>query len=466
MSSTTGSILDRGIREIGIGYRRGDWSPLDVVEASLARIDATEPRVHAWVMVDADGARAAAECAGREMKTGQDRGILHGIPLGIKDIFDVAGMPTRCGSLAREHALPASQDAASIATLRARGAVLMGKTVTQEFAAGVVSQPARNPWDPSRIPGGSSGGSAVAVALGAVPGAMGSDTGGSIRIPAAACGVVGFKPAFGQIDLQGVFPLSWSLDTAGPLARTVDDAWLIWGTIQGAASGNRAQEPLAAEDLSGVRIGVPHGFFFNNLQPDVLAVTESAIETLRQLGAAVIDAPWEVAALARAAAFIINRVETSAVHERFARAHPEEFALLGPDLRLRIAAGSAVPANLYLDAVRIRGAVRDSMAALFAEHRLDALVAPGLPTTAVPADDLTITGTGLDESLGAGWTRLTMPFNATGQPVLSVPIGFDSGALPVGVQLAGAPGREAGLFQIGAVLERALALPAMPPTLD
>ena len=173
---------------------------------------------------------------------GIDRGPLHGIPLGIKDIFDVAGWPTRCGSAARDDVAPAATTAPSVQALIDGGAVILGKTTTQEFAAGTISAPARNPWHPGRIPGGSSGGSAAAVAVSACLGAMGSDTGGSIRIPAAACGVTGFKPAFGQLEVSGVFPLSWSLDTVGPIARTVDDAWVMWNVLSKATrAGCRRQ---------------------------------------------------------------------------------------------------------------------------------------------------------------------------------------------------------------------------------
>lgn len=448
------------IAEIGARYRAGSLSPVDVVTACLAQIAATEPEAHAWVEVDDQGALAAARQAEKELLEGNDRGPLHGIPIAVKDIFDVAGMPTRCGSAALADAAPASADAATVATLRAGGAIILGKTVTQEFAAGVISAPARNPWDFSGVPGGSSGGSAVAVALGQALGAMGSDTGGSIRIPAAACGVVGFKPTYGALSLAGVYPLSWSLDTAGPLARTVADAEIIW---QALTSGDGASSPqLDNASLANLRIGVARGFFWDALQADVAASVDTAVETLRGLGAEVVDVEWADAAVARAASFVINRVETAAVHERMARDEPDRFALLGADLRLRVAAGSAVPAILYLQSMRVREAARDSMAKLFAAHRLTALVAPSLPTTAVPADDLRIVGTGLDESIGAGWTRLTMPFNATGQPVLAMPCGFDRSNLPIGLQLAGQPGREAALFQIGQALETALSLPAHP----
>lgn len=448
------------IVEVGARYRAGGLSPVEVVSACLDQISATDTEAHAWVEVDRDGALAAARQAEQELHNGLSRGPLHGIPIAIKDIFDVAGLPTRCGSAALADAAPARHDAATVATLRASGAIILGKTVTQEFAAGVVSAPARNPWDFSRVPGGSSGGSAVAVALGQALGAMGSDTGGSIRIPAAACGVVGFKPSYGALSLQGVYPLSWSLDTAGPLARTVSDTRAMWHVLSGSDAPSSA-EP-GDESLAGVRIGVERGFFASALQEDVASAVDAAIAALRELGAEVIDVEWQEAAAARAASFVINRVETAAVHERMAHNDPDRFALLGADLRLRVAAGSTVPATLYLQSMRARESARDSMAKLYTEYNLTALVAPSLPTTAVPVDDLRIVGTGLDETIGASWTRLTMPFNATGQPVLGMPCGFDRGNLPVGLQFAGQPGREEALFPIGQALERALALPVHP----
>jgi aspartyl-tRNA(Asn)/glutamyl-tRNA(Gln) amidotransferase subunit A len=448
------ALLEMNIQDIAARYRDGTLSPVQVTEATLDRIAATEPFLHAWVLVDAETALTAAHKAERELREGVDRGPLHGVPFGIKDIFDVAGWPTRCGSAARDDVSPATEDAAIVATLRQGGAVFIGKTVTQEFAAGVVSAPARNPWDPARIPGGSSGGSAAALAAGGCFGALGSDTGGSIRIPAAACGVVGFKPAFGALDVSGVFPLSWSLDTVGPLARTVDDAWLIWQVLRaGSASSMPPLRELSTGDPQSLRIGVPREFFFEWIQPDVSAAVETSIERLRERGANVVDVAWDLAAAARACSFIINRVETTAVHERTAIADPARFRQYGAELRLRIAAGRTIPATAYVHSLRVRDVVRDSVAALFGQHDLDAILVPTLPTTALPADHLVIEGTGRDEGIGAGWTRLTMPFNATGQPVLAVPSGHDQSGLPVGVQLAGRPGHEATLLQIGRLLE-------------
>jgi aspartyl-tRNA(Asn)/glutamyl-tRNA(Gln) amidotransferase subunit A len=463
LMASPNSVLDRPIREVAAAFRSGESSPREVTRQALERIAATEPAVHAWALVDLERAEQAAAQAESELASGVDRGPLHGIPVGIKDIFDVAGWPTRCGSAARRNAPLAGRDAAAVARLRESGAVLLGKTVTQEFAAGVISPPARNPWHADRIPGGSSGGSAVSVALGTCLGALGSDTGGSIRIPAAACGVVGFKPAYGRFSTQGVFPLSWSLDTVGPLARTVDNTWLMWQSLASGPSPAGLREGLATPEAASFRVGVPRAYFFEWLQPDVRQSVEHAIAVLVELGAVIIDIAWTMAAAARAAAFIINRAETAAVHEETALRNPERFRLYGEDLRLRVAAGRIIPAALHLRAMRVRHQARRSMVSLFAEHRLDAIVVPTLPTTPVTADDLRITGTGLDEAIGAAWTRLTMPFNATGQPVLSVPCGFDRSGLPVGLQIAGEPGREALLFQIGQALEVALSQSEMRP---
>jgi aspartyl-tRNA(Asn)/glutamyl-tRNA(Gln) amidotransferase subunit A len=284
---------------------------------------------------------------------------------------------------------------------------------------------------------------------------MGSDTGGSIRIPAAACGVTGFKPTYGQLDITGVFPLSWSLDTVGPIARTVDDAWIMWNVLSNNDSGG-AGAPTPDRDDRPRRIGIPRTFFFDSLHLDVRSTVEAAIETLRDAGVTILDTPWPEAAAARAAGFVINRVETAAVHERTAIEDSGRFARYGADLRLRIAAGRTVPSTLYLKAARARAILRDSISHLFSEYGVDAVLAPTLPTTAVEADRLAIEGTGLDESVGVAWTRLTMPFNATGQPVLAMPCGLSSDGLPVGIQLAGVPGQEAGLFRTATMVERAL----------
>jgi aspartyl-tRNA(Asn)/glutamyl-tRNA(Gln) amidotransferase subunit A len=426
----------------------------------LDRIERYQPELRAFVQVLADEARAEAAASDADRKAGIDRGTLEGIPIAIKDIFDVKGVPTRCGSRVRDDAPPAAEDAAVVALLRKEGAVILGKTVTQEFAAGVVSAPARNPWDPTRIPGGSSGGSAVAVAAGLATAAIGSDTGGSIRIPASVTGTVGLKPTYGTVSTRGVFPLAPSLDTVGPIARTVLDAAHFFDAIRGLdpIDPNWAPDPTnsasSAEDLAGIRIGVPRPFFFDRLQPGVARSVEGAIALMRELGAEVVETPWADAALARSAAMIINRVETVEVHADGIREHPH---LYGQELLEQVQATTFFPRSQYVRALKAREYVKRSMAGLFAQHQLDALATPTLPATAVPADDLVVRyPDGGEEPVTLAYTRLTQPFNATGQPALSMPCGMDELGLPVGLQLVAKPFGEAGLCRIGSALEGAI----------
>src|SRR4051794_36528055 len=213
--------------------RFGELSPVDIVESALRRIEVLEPQLHAWVEVLGEQALAAAQRAEDEIQRGEDRGPLHGIPVAVKDLIDVEGVQTKCGSRVRENVDAATEDAPVVAMLREAGAIVLGKTVTQEFAAGVVSDPARNPWNPDRVPGGSSGGSAAAIAAKVCPISLGSDTGGSIRIPSSVCGVTGLKPTYGRVSKRGVFPLAWSLDTVGPITDTVEDAALMLNAIAG-----------------------------------------------------------------------------------------------------------------------------------------------------------------------------------------------------------------------------------------
>ena len=450
----------RSVIETADRVRRGALSAREAVAAAFAALEARNPRVNAFIIEDRAGAAARADEIDAMIARGEDPGPLAGVPFGVKDMDDVIGMETTQGSVFLKGKPVKTADNPMVARLRAAGAIPIGKTATCEFGMyGTTDTLAwgttRNPWNPERAPGGSSGGSAATVAVGGCYVAFGSDTGGSIRIPAAACGVVGYKPEFGRLDLAGVYPLSWSLDTAGPIARSVDDAEIFYRILSVEPTAPAAGD----QSLHQFRIGVCRNYFFDSLQPDVAAAVELAIEKLGTAGAVIVDAPWAKAAAARACSFLINRIETAVVHENVARQRPEEFAAYGPELRVRVAAGLGIPASVYLQAVRARPRIRNSMAQLFADHSLDALLVPTLPTTAVAAIEPRITGTGLDESVGAGWTRLTMPFNATGQPVLAIPCGLDSNRLPVGLQLAGAPGREHALFAIGRLCEAVLSVP-------
>jgi aspartyl-tRNA(Asn)/glutamyl-tRNA(Gln) amidotransferase subunit A len=456
---------DLTIRDAGRLVRSGSLSPVELTRGVLARIEATEPVVHAYVWVLADDALAAAREAERELRAGRDRGPLHGIPIAVKDLFDVAGVPTRCGSDVLANAPAATADAEAVARLRAAGAIVVGKVVTHEFAASVISHPARNPWDPSRIPGGSSGGSGAAVAAGSCLGALSSDTGGSIRVPAALNGVAGLKPTRGLVSTRGVFPLAWSVDTVGPHAKTVDDVMLMLDAMVSGGSGaerGRWTTPAGPpnDTLRGIRIGVPRPYFFDRLQPAVATAVEAAIARLGELGAEVIETPWAEAGIAAAAGAVVIRSETASIHAATLRTVPERY---GPGLRARLEAFSLYPARGYLRGRQVRTMARRTMAELFATHRLDALVMPTTAATATTAGATTVAFPDGEEPIHAAFVRLTIPFNTTGQPALSIPCGFDAAGLPIGLQLAGAPWGEATLARIGRTYERTAGWSARRP---
>ena len=431
--------------ELLTAVRHGTLSAAELTRLTLARIAETEPALHSTVLVR-EGVSLDASS-----------GALAGLPLAVKDIFDVAGLPTRCGSVSRQEAPDARSDATAVARLRAAGATIVSKTVTQEFAAGVISPPARNPWDPTRIPGGSSGGSGVAVAVGAAALALGTDTGGSIRIPAAICGVAGLKPTFGGIDRAGVFPLSWSLDTVGPLARTVRDVSMAWLLLRDhhlpTDPGWRSvlTDSGATPTLEGMRLGVSRPFFHDRLMDDVRASFAEAVERCRSLGAEIIESPWPDADLARAAAVVMNRAESAVIHASTVEESPDGY---GAELKDRLIASRTISSVVYLRARQAAWQARRSMAGVFARYRLNALLAPTTASAAVPADDLIVHyADGVNEPVGNAWLRLNQPFNATGQPVVCVPVGLGAAGLPIGLQIAGAPGEEVTICRIAAAFE-------------
>jgi aspartyl-tRNA(Asn)/glutamyl-tRNA(Gln) amidotransferase subunit A len=444
-----GDPADLTIVQAQTALRSGDLTAAQLVEATLTRAERTESLLHAYVKLTGDTARAAAERLDDAARGGSFAGPLHGIPLGIKDIFEVAGLPTKCNSKSRARVKAATEDSTSVEMLKRAGGIVIGKTVTQEFAAGVVSHPARNPWDPDRIPGGSSGGSAVAVSAGSALAAMGSDTGGSIRIPASICGTAGLKPTYGVLSTKGVFPLSWALDTVGPLARNAEDAYIVYAAL----AGTEQPAPLQPLALNEVRIGMSHPHFFERLQPGVFTAGRQAIALLATGGASVVDAPWNDARAARAAGFIINRAETEAVHREGVRDKPKGY---GPTLVERVRASSLIPASGLLRAQQARTVVRGSIEQVFLDHGLDVMISPATPATALPADDLyaNYPGDTARESVALAYTRMTMPFNITGQPVLVIPCGFDEQGLPVGLQIAARPYDEERLCRIGVACER------------
>lgn len=420
----------------------------------LTRMQETDEEVMAWLDVRPKYLMDLAAANDRRRTLPSPTTPLFGIPIGVKDIIDVAGYQTVCNMEAREKVDEAGRDAEVVHQTRKAGAIFVGKTVTQEAAAGIYSDPCRNPWDTSRIPGGSSGGSAAAVANGTALGAFGTDTGGSIRIPAALCGVAGLKPTYGRLSTEGIFPLAPSFDTPGPIARTVADTMALYLAMQG--NHKRIPEmwdrfPESGSALGGKRIGVLTSYFNENVQPEILAAQDDAIAKLRELGAEVVECDWEDATTARIVAKQISRIECGRIHRDLLFSNPD---LMGEELRKRVEMGALLPADTWFTMVAARERVKKSIAAVYQQNNLDAIIAPSVPVTAPKVDEKTIHySDGTSEDTGAALTRFTGPWNATGQPVFAIPAGFDSLGLPIGLSLIGRPDQEWDLADIAHALE-------------
>lgn len=447
----------RSIATISQQLREGATTSVEITRHALDAIDQINSRLDAFVLVDREGALRAAEQADRILNSGNPTGPLTGVPVAIKDIIHMDGLPTRCGSPAYPHK-PRDHDAAVVARLRDAGAVMVGKTTTHELACGVYSLPAANPWDTARIPGGSSGGSGAAVAAGAVPMALGSDTGGSIRIPASVCGIAGLKPTFGRVSRAGVETLSWSLDHLGPLAATVADCAVTLQVLAGHDPADPPTEPSPPPDYSenlargvdGLRLGILAAPPFSPMQEDVEQAFHDAVEHFRELGARVIplDIPELTSTLETE--FAIVAPEAAAYHRRLLRESPE---LIFPGIRELFAIGTIMPAAHYLKGLGARRVIQDALRRGFNRERLDAAITPTLPATAALADQEMFDYAGMEEDVTSSYVRTTAPFNLSGQPALTVPCGFDRDGLPIGLQIAGRPFDEATVLRIGAAYE-------------
>ncbi|MDQ0746889.1 aspartyl-tRNA(Asn)/glutamyl-tRNA(Gln) amidotransferase subunit A [Streptomyces africanus] len=427
-------------------------SPVELADSVLERIEQVEPRLRAYVTVDAEGARRAARRAENDIAAGRHRGPLHGIPMGLKDLIDVAGATTSASSRVRS-GHRAQTDSTVAARLSAAGAVLLGKTHTHEFAYGLTTPQTHNAWDPGRVAGGSSGGSAVAVAAGAATFALGTDTGGSIRVPAALNGVVGLKPTYGLVPRHGVTSLSWSLDHVGPITRTTEDAALVLAALAGHDPRDPASltappahyRPGPDTDLTGLRIGVPRTYYFDHVDPEVAAAVRSAIDRLQALGARLVDVEIPMTRYIQATQWGLMVPEATAYHESSLRTVPE---LYQADVRILLEAGELMSAGDYLRAQRSRTLMRQEWARLLRE--VDLIAAPTVPMTAVPAGQETVTwADGTVEGVSDAYVRLSAPANITGLPSLSVPVGHDTAGLPIGMQLVGPPLGESLLLRVG-----------------
>jgi aspartyl-tRNA(Asn)/glutamyl-tRNA(Gln) amidotransferase subunit A len=441
------------IRELGGHYRKRELSPVEVTRTLLGRIEQLDPMLHAFITLTADRAMADARAAEAALQRGDARPLL-GIPVAHKDIYCTRGIRTTGGSALLADWLP-EDNATCVRRWQEAGTVLLGKLITHEFAFGLQLpghrfQPARNPWNIAHIPGGSSSGSGAALAAGLVVGATGSDTGGSIRGPAAFCGIVGLKPTYGRVSRAGVLTLSWTLDHAGPMARTVEDCAYLLQAMAGHDAADPASSRVPVDDylaplgrdIRGVKIGVPRAYFFDGIDPEVAQAFEGALTTLRGLGAEVRDVT--IPSLHTTPAFLlILMAEAFAYHARDICEHPE---LYGDVLRERILTGALVTAAEYTQAQRLRAQLGREMAEVLQD--VDVLATP---TTPAPATPFT-----LAQDPEFGFPRSNMPpFNLTGLPTLALPCGFTSSGLPLSLQLAGRPFEEGMVLQVGHAYEQA-----------
>lgn len=437
--------------------RERELSPVELVESVLDRIEEVEPHLGAYVTLTADRARMTAREAEQDITAGRLRGPLHGIPMGLKDLIDVAGTATTASSRVRS-GHHAEADSAVAAALAAAGAVLVGKTHTHEFAYGLITPQTSNAWDRNRVAGGSSGGSAVAVAAGSATFALGTDTGGSIRVPAALNGVVGLKPTYGLISRYGVTSLSWSLDHVGPIARTVEDAAVVLTALAGHDPRDPASPAIPAANyrldpgtnLRGLRIGVPRNYYFDHVAAEVEAAVRRAISELESLGAHLVEVEIPMTRYIQATQWGLMVPEATAFHEKILRTVPE---LYQPDVRILLEAGELMPAGDYLRAQRARALMRQAWARMF--EQADVIATPTVPLTAVKAGDNAVTWPdGTAEGVSDAYVRLAAPANITGIPALSIPIGHDTEGMPIGMQLLGRPFGEPTVLRVGHAYER------------
>jgi len=446
-------------------------SPVEAVQGYLDRIVKSNPTLRAFITVDAEGALARARALEKE----PPRGPLHGVPLAYKDLCAIQGMPTSCGTKTPDYFF-SPRDCTAVTRLVRAGAITLGKLNMNELAMGPFGDnahhgDAQNPWRIGHITGGSSSGSGGAVAARLCTGALGTDTGGSIRLPAAACGIVGLKATYGRVSRAGAMALSWSHDHIGPMTLTVRDCALMLGVIAGHDPADATSSPHGVPDyvkaldepVRGLRVGVPENYYFDGLDPEVDQAVRAAIVELGTLGAQVtsLKVP-DPHAMVAACNNTMVAAEAAAIHSRILKERPGE---LQPAVLARLAPGLRVSAYDYLQGSRLRARLtREFIAGIFS--KVDVLVAPSIPEPA-PALAHAKSGTTEDVVKRMGrFSRLTRPFNALGLPVLSVPCGFSAAGLPIGMQLVGRPFEEATILRLGQAYEQAAGWSEGRPKLD
>jgi len=450
------------ITDLAPRIESGELSPVELTQHVLDLTEKRQPRLNAFITVTAEHALVQARQAEQEIRDGDYRGKLHGIPYAAKDLFYTKGIKTTVGSRILDDFVP-DFDCAIVEKLTAAGAVMIGKAGLHEWAYGITSNnphygSIRNPWDLERIPGGSSGGSTSALGGGLCSFSLGSDTGGSIRIPASFCGLVGLKPTFGRVSRYGVFPLGHTLDHAGPFGFTVRDTAQVYSAMAGydPRDGSSADQPLgvptlAAEpSLAGRKLGVPENFYFDDLDPEVEAAVRKAISVLDGLGAELVPIKAPDIAEFNEVARLILLAEASSVHEKRLTERRADF---GDDVRALFDQGRFVRATDYLNAQRRRRDLIDAFNDLLSQ--VDAIVTPTIPVPPAKIGQNTLTIRGVEHNVRLATTRIVRALNLTGLPLLSIPCGFTQENLPIGLQIIGRLWDEAGILEIGHAYEQA-----------
>jgi len=462
MISTKRELIELSLAEAARLVKSKQVSPVDLVEACLERINEVNERITAYITVYEKEARQIAKAMEDMLAAGHRLGALHGIPLALKDNIGLRGLRTTAGSKVLADWIP-EKDATVAVRLKGAGAIFIGKTNLHEFAWGGTSDnphygAVRNPWNTDRFPAGSSGGSGAALAARTCHGALGSDTGGSVRLPAAINGIVGLRPTIGRVSNYGVIPLAWSMDTVGSMARTVEDCALIFNVIAGhdPNDAGSALEPIVdytsdiALDVKGMRIGIVPGYFFHHLQPPVHDAVKAALKTFEELGASVVEVEIENIHGNISAQLTIESTEPSTYHQRWLREQPQNY---GEDVRTLLEMGEMLLATHYLNAQRYRSVLRQEFMQAF--KSVDCFICPTLPFTATRVGEMSVViEGGVEEDMLSAIMQFTGVPSLTGLPSLNVPCGFDPDSLPVGMQIIGRPFDEATLFRIGAAFQR------------
>ncbi len=465
-------LISRPIHQLAPLIQAKQISPVELFENALERIHKLQPTLNAFITTTEEEGRRSAAAADAEIRSGHYRGPLHGIPISIKDLFATRGVRTTAGSKVLANSIP-DYDATAVARLHQAGMVLIGKTNMHEFAYGVTNDnphygPARNPWDPTRVPGGSSGGSAAAVASSQCSASLGSDTGGSIRIPSAVCGVVGLKPTYGRVSRYGAIPLSWSLDHVGPITKSVEDAAIMLAAIAGPdpldpSSSSRPLPDYRREmqwSIRGLRLGVPRQYFFEHVDSAIQGVLSAAIRQFESMGAVPVDVDIPDLENCSAMEAHITLAEATSYHEPYLKKQADDY---GPGVRTNLEAGRYLLATDYVKSQRARTLLQRNFNEAF--KHADVIVSPTLPAFPPRVGEVWVQSGDLREHIIDAFLRFNIPYDLTGLPGISVPCGFSSTGLPVGLQIAGRPFEETTILKAASAYEQStdwhLARPAL-----